>query len=168
MIILVELLGEVVAIVGDQCRREGLGGLRNLLRIGVYYLDQTDFLRRKFHSLLERGFHTLGGSLSEDGLDARVSILDEWSGIAIEVDGFLRVKEHCLLRIDLYDKVLESAKTNHMVESALLLFSHIGELARLLGCGLGLFIHLLDKVIRIHNGTLPRFHLTLREFHHSI
>ena len=51
-----------------------------------------------------------------------MSILDERTGIAIEVYRLFRVKEHLLLRIDFQNEVLESTKSNHGIQPVFFLF----------------------------------------------
>ena len=97
-----------------------------------------------------------------------MGILNEWTGVAIEIYGFFRIEEHRLLWVDLDDEIFQGTQANHLVKPLLFLFRHPLQLTRLLGSCLGLLVHLLDQVIRIHYRALSRFHLTLRQFHHAI
>ena len=55
-----------------------------------------------------------------------------------------------------------------MIELRLVLLTHVGQLAGLVGSGSRLLVHLLDEVICIHNGSLTGFHLALRQLDHSV
>ena len=97
-----------------------------------------------------------------------MSILDERTGIAVKVDGLLRIEEHGLLRIHLDNEVLKGAKANHTVKLLFLVLGKISKLATLFGSLLCLLIHGLDKVVSIYNGTLAGLHLSFRQLYHTV
>ena len=61
-----------------------------------------------------------------------MGVLDEWSRVAVEIDGLFRVEKHRLLRIHLDDEILESSKAYHVIEFVLVFVRHVGEFAGLL------------------------------------
>ena len=97
-----------------------------------------------------------------------MSVLDERTGVAVEVNGFLRIEKHCLLGVHLHDEVFQCTETDGVEEFLFLILRHVGELSGLDGSLFGLLIHLFDEVIRIHDGSFPGFHLALRKFHHAV
>ena len=97
-----------------------------------------------------------------------MGILDERSRVSVEVDGFLRVEEHRLLRIHLDDEILQGAEPYHPEQFVLLLLIHIFKLSELQRCLLCCIVHLLNEVIGIHHRALTGLHLALRKFHHPV
>ena len=79
-----------------------------------------------------------------------MSILDERTCIAVEVDRLLRVEEHCLLRVDLEDEVLQCSKADHSEESILLLGRKVVDLAELHRSLLGGVVHVCNEVVSIN------------------
>ena len=105
---------------------------------------------------------------AENAADTGVRILDERSGITVEINGFLGIEEHLALRIHLDDEILECTEAYHAIEFLLLLVGKTLELAGFLGCRLGLLVHLFDEVVSVDDGSLARFHLALGQFNHSV
>ena len=97
---------------------------------------------------------TLLVSLTEYRADTRVCVLDKWAGVTVKVDTLAWIEEHCLLRINLEDKVLKCTKTNHCADLIGLLLGatiEFTELCRHLACSCN---HLLYKVVSVNNSTL--------------
>ena len=97
-----------------------------------------------------------------------MGVLDERTGIAVEVDGFLGIEEHGLLGVHLDDEIFQGSQTERAEELVLLLSAHVGQLAELQR---GLFccvVHLLQQIVRIHDSPLAGLHLTLRQLHHTV
>ena len=168
VVVLVELLGELIAVVCDQGGRKCIRRLGDLLRISRNQLDQTHFLGAQGNSVLQRHADALFVRLAQNRHDAGVCILDERAGVAVEIDGLLGVEEHFLLGIDLQDEILQRPEPYRMIEPVLFLLREFSQLSALVRSGLRLLVHLLDKVVGVHHGPLPGLHLALRQFDHSV
>ena len=111
---------------------------------------------------------TLFVCLAKDRLDTGMGILDERTGITVEVDRLLRVEEHGLARVNLEDEILQGTKAYHLEEFILFLCRKIVDLSKLERSLLCSIVHICDKVIGINNSSLTRLHLTFRKFDHTI
>lgn len=89
MIVLVELLGQVIGIIGYERRRQCRTGFGYLLRILVQQLDYADLLVVEYGIICQRRSVPGLGGLAQYRPYARMGILDEWTGIAVEIYGFL-------------------------------------------------------------------------------
>ena len=95
-------------------------------------------------------------------------ILNKGTGIAVEIDRLLRIKQHLLARIHLQNEILQSPQTNHMIKLILLGLIHIIQLPGLLRRCLRLQIHILNKIVGVNYGALAAFHLPLGKLHHTV
>ena len=108
------------------------------------------------------------GRLAQDGLDAGVSILDERTGIAIEVDGFLGVERHVLAGIYLQNEILQRTQTYDAGDVIGLGLRQTVQLTQLATGFLGGVDHLFHQVVSIDYRTLTALHLAFGQFHHTI
>ena len=95
-------------------------------------------------------------------------VLDERTGVAVEIDGFARVEKHRLARIDLEDEILQRAEREHLEELVLLLLRHSFEFAQFQR---GLFrrgVHTVEEVVGVDHRAFARFHLAFGQFHHTV
>ena len=101
---------------------------------GIENLDDTYFLWSKFRLRLYslgRMSYTLGISLTEDRLDSCMSVLDERTGVTVEVNRLLRIEEHCLSWVNLEDEVLQCTEADHLEERILLILAEVVDLSKL-------------------------------------
>ena len=171
MIVLIEFLRKFISIIGDKSRRMRCSSLGNLRRESIEYLDNTNFLRRKGSIILKHIgsiFQSLCICLAENGLDTCMSVLDERSCIAVEVDGFLRIEEHGLPWVHLEDEVLKRSKAYHPEESVLFLGREIIDFAEFHGCLLGGIVHRCYKIVGVNDSSFAGLHLAFRKFYHTV
>ena len=171
MVVLIELLGKLVSIICNESWRMSSTCLCNLSRESIQDLDDTDLLWREFHVTGENRCimcKSLCIRLAEDRLDTSMSILNKRTGVTIEIDRLLRIKEHGLARIHLKNEVLKSTKADHLEERILLLSRKIINLSKLHRSLLCSIVHSRNQIISIYNCSLTRLHLTLRKLHHTI
>ena len=84
VVILVELLCQLIGVVGNDGGREVRRGVLYLLRITVEQLYEADFLGARLERRAYSALKALFRSLAQDGLDAGVGILDERSTLSMK------------------------------------------------------------------------------------
>ena len=125
MVILVEILGKFVGVIGHECRGMCQTGFGYFGRETVQYFHQTHLLSIEFGALNFRTkVYALVSRLAEYGLDAGVGVLYEWARVAVEVYALLRVEKHCFLRVHLDYEILERSEREHPEKFVLLLLRH--------------------------------------------
>ena len=173
----VEFLGQIEQVVRDDGRAELVGRLTHRVAVGQQALNQLAFLVGQRYvgrveckqRLLRRGGRAgRGVELAAERADARVRVLDERAGIAVEVDGFLWIEQHVLDRIHFEQEVFECAQRQRAVKRARFRFGQLGRLAERFGCLAGRAFHLVHQVVGIHHRALARFHLAFGQFHHAV
>ena len=97
-----------------------------------------------------------------------MSILDEGSCVAVEVDRFFRIEQHVLAGINLQDEVFQGTKTYDAGNLPLFFFRHIIKLAQFVTGLTGIGNHGGNQVVCIDNCTFTALHLTVGQFHHTI
>ena len=97
-----------------------------------------------------------------------MSILNEGAGIAVEIDGLLRIEKHLLARIHLEYEILQGPQTNHVVKTLLFRFVYIGQLTAFIRSGFCLEVHILNQLVGIHYRAFTGLHLALRQFYHAV
>ena len=114
MIELVELLGQLVAVVSNATRVVVVAGIGYSCSKVVHLLDEVDLLLvdRSICTQLCRNLDALGCCLAHDAADTSVGILDERTCVAVEVDTLFWVEEHVLAGIYLEDEVLQRSETH--------------------------------------------------------
>ena len=166
---LVEFLGEVEDEVGHHRGATVLGSLVQHHRPAVHHHD--DFLLlglqiTDFHFAFE--FNALFFGLAQHRTDTCVGVLHKRTRVAIEVDGLLRIEEHCLLRINLEDEILQGTESDGVIEFVGLFRRKVFGLAKFVGNDPGCGHHLIHKVIRIDHRALTRLHLAIRQLDHAV
>ena len=94
--------------------------------------------------------------------------MDEGACIAVEIDTFLRIEEHILAGVDLQNEVLQRTHTYNPGNLTTLFLSHIIEFAQFHRGLVGIFHHQFHQVVSVNNRSLTAFHLTIRQFHHTV
>ena len=175
MIELVELLCQLVAVVGYSAGRVVLAGLSHHLRELAELLHESHLggVEGRLKSGKwrvesgERGF--CPGSLAQYGAYAGMSVLDEGARVAVEVDALLGVEEHILARVDLQNKVFQGTHSHDAGYLVALLGRDALELVHLVLAHLACVLnHLSHQVVGIDHRSLARFHLSVGQFHHSV
>ena len=104
--------------------------------------------------------------LADHGVDTRIGVLNERTGVSIEVDRFLGIEEHVLLGVNLQEEIFQSSQTNHTGHLRSLLFRH---LPKTVGRHLRRSRHhCVDQIVSIHHCPFARFHLTFGKLNHTI
>ena len=170
MVELVERLCQLIAVVGDAARRVVLASLLYSRTELVELLYKLNLLLVERHCVGEssRDADALSLSLAQDRADTSVCVLDERTGVAVEVDRLLRVEEHVLASVNLEDEVLQCAKTHDACNLVALLLAHVLELAQLLACLLGVSHHCCNQVVCVYDSALAALHLAVRQLHHTV
>ena len=111
---LVELLGQLVAVVGNTSRVVVVACIGYGRSEVVHLLDEVNLflIDRCICAQLCWNLDALGSSLAHDAADTSVGVLDERTCVAIEVDTLFWVEEHVLAGIYLEDEVLQRSETH--------------------------------------------------------
>ena len=115
-----------------------------------------------------RKHNTLIGSLTQYRTDTGMRILNERSGVSVEINRFFRVECHILAGIDFQYEIFESTQSYHLRYSPSLLGRTAVEFSQFGRCFAGGIHHFVDKIIGIYNRTFTRLHLSLGQFHHTV
>ena len=167
MVPLVELLGQLVAVVGDATWRVVLTRLFHSGGIVVHLLYKFNLLPVELSPFPLEG---VGGGLclTQDTAYSCVGILNERSCVAVKVYGLLRVEEHILACINLQYEVLQCSESYDACYLLAFLFRHIVELTQFVGGATCIFNHCCYEVVGIDYCTLATLHLSVRQFHHTV
>ena len=94
---LVELLGQLVAVVSDTTRVVVVACIGYSCSKVVHLLDEVNLLLvdRSVCAQLCRNLDALGCCLAHDAADTGIGILDERTCVTVEVDTLFWVEEHC-------------------------------------------------------------------------
>ena len=165
MVELVVLLGQVVAVIGDQCRGVSASGLGYHVAEIVDLLDQRGLLGIGLGQFALSGIAGFG-SLAQHRTDAGVGVLDKGTGVAVEVDRLLGVKEHVLARVDLQQEILKGTESDFAGHLGGLVGRHLVQMV----CGHfgGALHHGLDQIVGIDNRSLTALHLAFGQFDHTV
>ena len=102
-------------------------------------------------------------------MDTREGVLDERAGVTVEVDGLRGIEEHVLARINLEDEVFQRTETDF---AGNLVGFCLGDTLQRVDFILTDFVrvihHLIHQIIGINHGAFTGFHLTVREFDHTV
>ena len=170
MIELVELLGQLIAVVCYAAWRIVFSGLLHYGSIPVHLLYQLRLLLVERHVGVEilRQLHAFSLGLTQDAAYAGVCILNERARVAVEVDALFRIEEHVLACVNLQYEVFQRAQTHDACNLVALLFGHILELAELVACLACILYHLCYEVVGVHHCSLAALHLAVGQFHHAV
>ena len=94
--------------------------------------------------------------------------MDEWTSVAVEVDGLFWVEEHVLASIHLENEVFESAESHLACNLASLVFRNLHLLRHLLRHLISVLNHVCHQFVGIHYGTFAALHLSVWQFHHTV
>ena len=98
-----------------------------------------------------------------------MSVLDERTGVAIEVDTLLGVEEHVLAGVDLQDEILQGSHTHDACNLVFLVIADAFYFVHLVLAHLsGIANHRGYQVVSVHHGSFAALHLSVRQFHHSV
>ena len=170
MIELIILLHQIVCIVGNNrwvIIRTCL--LHNCLKVSQH-LNQAFFFCTQLQSCRNHfgNSDTWFGCFTQHRPDTGISILDERSCIAIEINGFLRIKRHVLTCIHFQDKILQSSQAYNAGNIIRFFFRQAIQLTQLGWSFFRSLNHSFHQIIGIHHGSFTALHLTFRQFYHTV
>ena len=165
MVELVEFLSQLIGVVGNQCRTIGAACfLYHAGKVGNA-LNDSNFLVVRSNAVHVQSRHVVA-CLALERADAGIGVLDEWPGVAVEVDTLGRIEEHVLAWVNLEDEVLERTHAYDACHLTLLVDGHSLE-AVACHCH-GVVDHLVHQVVGIDHRSLARLHFAVRQLYHAI
>ena len=167
MVELIVLLGQVVAIICYQCRRIASCRLLNHTGeiAGLAYQGSL-LVARHSHVLCVEVGHLYSSGTPQHALNTCVSVLQEGTRVAVEVNAFGRIEEHILLGVDLEQEIFQRAHAHHTGCFAGLLRCHVLEAVG--GRFRSLLLHGVHQVVGIHHRALATLHLAAGKLYHAI
>ena len=97
-----------------------------------------------------------------------MSVLDERSRIAVEINRLLGVEQHVLAGIHFQDEIFQGSHTYDAGNLMTLIFCHVVKFTQFHRGFVGIFHHQFHQVIGIHHRSLSRLHLAIGQFHHTV
>jgi hypothetical protein len=97
-----------------------------------------------------------------------MSVLDERTCVAVEVDRLFGVEEHVLAGVDLEDEVFQGTHSHDAGNLLLLGLRHVGILASLVADTASIADHQFHQVVGIDHRTLAALHLAVGQLHHAV
>ena len=167
MVELVVLLSEVIDVVGDECGAVVTTGIGNDGGEIGKFLNQRGLLLVGSHTADVLGLVVLT-ALAQYRLDAGIGVLDEGTGVAVEVDGLAGVEQHGLPGVHLKDEILQRTQANHAQHIVTLVLGDTLQAARLISHIGGSGNHLVHEFVGIDHSTLAGLHLTVGQLDHAI
>ena len=168
MIELIVLLGKFIHIIGNQSGAERTSCFSHNCGIIGQTLYESNLAFTGSHSYKLTDSEALIGSLAKHRTDTSMGVLDERTGIAIEVDRFLGIEGHVLARIHLEKEIFQSTQSYHFGN---ILHFRVGASVKLTAFrayGTRSADHFIHEIIGIHNRTLAALHLAIRKLYHTI